>query len=170
MARRAVLGLSAIVFATFACSASEGGGGQGTGGSGTGASSSGGSGAGTGTGGSSSGGSGATATGGGQIGDACATNDDCKVPADAECWTTIGGGFAPEITFPGGFCSKACGKDGGDGECGPEAGCSTSSVSGGQGSVSLTMCAPPCSKNEDCRVAEGYKCLQLLPGIGVCTL
>ena len=170
MAPRALLGLSSILVLAAGCSASDGGGGQGTGGAGTGAASSGGSGAGVGTGGSSSGGSGAGTTGGGQIGDPCVSNDDCKVPADAECWTTIGGGFAPEITFPGGFCSKACDTNGASDQCGDEAGCSSTSVSGGQGSVTLTMCSPPCSSNAECREAEGYTCLQIIPGFGVCTL
>lgn len=127
---------------------------------------------GAGSGGSStaSGAGGSASTYGGQIGDACATDADCTVPPDAECWTTIGGGMAPEITFPGGYCSKDCDPESSDNECGDVAGCSSFGVSGGQGSVTLTMCAPPCGSDAECREDEGYRCLQLLPGIGVCTL
>lgn len=160
----------AIGLLALSCSASDGAGG------GSGASGSGASGGGGGTSGSGGSGTGATGAGGsgavagGQIGDACQTNDDCTNPPDAECWTTIGGGPVPEITFPGGFCSKACDANGPDGQCGDEAGCSTTSVSGGQGSVQLSMCSPPCSSDAECRQAEGYKCFQIIPGFGVCTL
>jgi hypothetical protein len=153
-----------------ACSAGSGSGGSGAS-SGSGAS------AGTGgsaTGGASSGGtgtgSGGASTGDGQIGDACSTNADCTAVAGAECWTTIGGGPVPEITFPGGFCSKACDTGASENECGDIAACVSLGMSGGQSSVTLTMCTPPCKTNEECRVAEGYHCQVVLPGFGYCSL
>lgn len=113
-------------------------------------------------------GSGGGSTGSGEIGEPCATDADCTDPPDAECWTTIGGGPVPTITFPGGYCSKACGDDGGANECGESGGCSSTSMSGGGSSVTLQMCRAPCQSNEECRAAEGYRCQIVIPGFGVC--
>jgi len=150
------------------CSASDGAGGSGgsSGGGGSGA----GAGAGGGSGGSSSGGgSGAGAAGGGEIGDPCTTSADCTAVPGSECYTTLGGGPVPTITFPGGFCSKACDTQSSEKECGEKAGCASVGQSGGGVSTTLTICSPPCANDGECRQAEGYKCLQIIPGIGVCT-
>ena len=166
--RRALL-LIAGVSLLGACSASEGGGSQ-TGTGATGGASVGGAGGG---GGSASGGSGnASSSGGGtgkgEIGDACSTNADCTAVPGAECYTTIGGGPVPTINFPGGFCSKVCDINSTEKECGEIAGCSSIGASGGRISTTLTMCSPPCANDGECRAAEGYKCWQILPGIGIC--
>ena len=76
----------------------------------------------------------------------------------------------PTITFPGGFCSKACDTQSSDNDCGDVAACASVGVSGGQGSVTLTMCTPPCSQDSECRQAEGYRCQIILPPYGFCTL
>ncbi len=166
---RVCAGVVLAGLATIAgCSASDGG--PGGGGAGQGGSA-GSNAAGSGQGGSSQGGSqGGTAggtTGGGDIGDPCTTNADCTVVEGSECWTTIGGGPVPEVTFPGGYCGKACSNEGGN-ECGENAGCTTTSVSGGMSSVTLSMCTPPCKRDEECRVSEGYHCQLVLANFGVC--
>jgi hypothetical protein len=165
--------LSGLLLATLgllsACSAGSGSGGSGAA-TGTGANGgSGGGSGGAGTGGTASG-TGGGSTGGGQIGDACSTDADCTAVAGAECWTTIGGGPVPEITFPGGFCSRACDTGSDQNDCGDIAACVSLGMSGGQSSVTLTMCTPPCKTNEECRVAEGYHCQVVLPGFGYCSL
>jgi hypothetical protein len=152
-----------------ACGASGGGGGSGaaagTGaGSGSGGGSSGSGGGSSGNGGASGGGS-----GGGEIGDPCSSTADCTAVPGAECWTTIGGGPVPSVTFPGGFCSKACDTQSEEKECGEIAGCSSVGSSGGGVSATLTMCSPPCASDAECRQSEGYKCFQIIPGFGVCT-
>ncbi len=146
-----------------ACSASSGSGS--TGGSGASAGSA--AGASGGSGGTSSGGASGAAAGSRTVGEPCTSNEQCTDPPDAECYTTIGGGPVPSITFPGGYCSKPC--DGNtDGECGTEGGCVQSSFSGGQGSVTLSICASGCATNAECREAEGYQCQLILPGFGFC--
>lgn len=142
------------------CSASSGGGSGGNGASsGSGGSSTGGSS----TGGTSSGGSSAGgATGTGQVGDACTKNEDCVDPPDAECFTTVG-----PITFPNGYCSKACDVNATEEECG-SASCAASSLSGGQGSATISMCVEFCATDPECRVDEGYHCQIVLPGFGYC--
>ena len=164
MSRVLTLPIIASLVLSLGCAASGDPSNTGAGGSG-----SGGSGA-AGQGGGANGGSGGSgSTGDGAIGSACSTDADCTDPP-AECWTTIGGGPAPTITFPGGFCSKGCDPQSGEAECGDVASCAQTSVSGGMSSVTLTMCTPPCASDAECRAAEGYKCLQLFPGIGFCTL
>jgi hypothetical protein len=158
---RLLLSLSAAC--ALGCSASGGGGGSGAMAGG------GGSSAGLGSGGGDSGGTGAS--GGsppGEIGAACATNEDCNNPPDAECFTTIGGGPLPTITFPGGFCSKGCDPSSNDQECGDKAGCSSMGTASGGITVQLNMCSPPCADDRDCRQSEGYACFQILPGLGIC--
>ncbi|MCA9628979.1 MAG: hypothetical protein KC766_14970 [Myxococcales bacterium] len=169
---RVCAGVLLAGLATMAgCSASDGngpgGGGSGQGGSagsGNGGSAQGGSGN---NGGSTQGGNGGSTTGGGDIGDPCTTNADCTIVEGSECWTTIGGGGFPEVTFPGGYCGKACSNEGGN-ECGENAGCTMTSVSGGMGSVTLSMCTPPCSGDEECRASEGYHCQIVFGNFGVC--
>jgi len=109
-------------------------------------------------------------TGSGKVGDPCTRDEDCVDPADAKCFTTIGGGPFPKISFPGGYCSKDCSQDGGSADCGTVGGCATIGMSGGQGSVTLTMCVKSCKKKEDCRTAEGYTCRIILFGLGYCAL
>ncbi len=159
--------LGALVIFQAGCSASDSG--PGGGGKPNNGGSANGGGAGNGNAGSAHGGSstGGAATGGGDIGDPCGSNADCTLVEGSECWTTIGGGPVPEIHFPGGFCGKACSNEGGN-ECGEKAGCSSVSQAGGSGSVKLSMCSPPCSTNDECRSAEGYKCQILFGKFGVC--
>jgi hypothetical protein len=107
-------------------------------------------------------------TGTGKVGDPCVRDEDCADPPDAQCFTTIGGGMAPKITFPGGYCSKACDTDGGTPDCGTVGGCSTVGMSGGGTTATLTMCTRGCTKPEECRVAEGYSCKVIFFGIGFC--
>lgn len=124
-----------------------------------------------------SGGSGASASGGGagtaggskKIGEACTSDEQCTDPPDAECFTTIGGGPVPSVTFPGGYCSKACDSGGDSDQCGASGGCTTASVAGGMSSVQLSICTAPCSSDAECRTAEGYKCVMVLPGFGYCS-
>lgn len=149
------------------CSAGSGSGGAGGAGA-TGGAAAGGGGS---SGGNGGGGSGATGGGSavGEIGEPCSSNADCGAVAGAECYTTIGGGPVPTINFPNGFCSKACDTQSSDKECGEIAGCASIGQSGGRISTTLTICTPPCASDAECRVAEGYKCFQLIPGFGVCT-
>ena len=152
------------------CSASDGSAGAGGSGQGGSAGSNGGSSSGANGGsgnGSANGGSAGSTTGGGDIGDPCTDNADCTIVEGSECWTTIGGGPVPEVTFPGGYCGKACSNEGGN-ECGENAGCTTTSVSGGMTTVTLSMCTPPCMRDEECRVSEGYHCQIVLGSFGVC--
>jgi hypothetical protein len=36
------------------------------------------------------------------------------------------------------------------------------------GSVTLSMCTRPCTRPEECRTAEGYRCQIVLFGFGYC--
>ena len=152
------------------CSAAAGGGSP----TGTGATDggslggSGGSGAASGGGGSGNASSSGGGSGKGEIGDACSTNADCTAVPGSECYTTIGGGPVPTISFPGGFCSKVCDINSSEKECGEIAGCSQVGASGGRISTTLTMCSPPCANDGECRASEGYKCWQIVPGFGIC--
>jgi len=104
--------------------------------------------------------------GGAAIGDPCTSDADCTEPPDAVCFTTVGGGPAPTIDFPNGYCSKACDPEGDATEqCGTEAGCASSSMSGGGGGVSFQFCASMCMTDADCRAAEGYRCNVILAGL-----
>lgn len=108
------------------------------------------------------------AKGNGEVGSPCSKDADCTNPPAAKCFKTVGGGLAPTVKFPGGYCSKACDTKK-DAECG-KGGCASVGLSGsGGGSVTMTFCAASCKKDADCRVAEGYKCLVLLFGFGICT-
>ncbi|MBX3182708.1 MAG: hypothetical protein KIT72_19055 [Polyangiaceae bacterium] len=150
------------------CSADGGSsGGQGARGSGA----NGGSGGDGGTSGGGSGassGSGGSGTARGDIGDPCTDDSDCALVPGAECWTTIGGGPVPTITFPGGFCSRGCSTDSQEKECGENGSCTSTSMSGGGSTVNLTMCRPPCRASEDCRESEGYRCQIVIANFGVC--
>jgi hypothetical protein len=156
--------LLCLTLLSFGCSANDGSGGGSAAGTGSGGSSSGGaSSGGASSGGASSGGaSSGGATGSGQVGDACTQNSDCADPPDAECFTTVG-----PVTFPNGYCSKACDVNSSEEECG-SASCAASSLSGGQGSVTVSMCVRFCESDAECRVAEGYHCQIVLPGFGYC--
>ena len=116
----------------------------------------------------SSGDAGSSSTGNGAVGFACDKDSDCKDPPDAKCWKTIGGGLAPKVTFPGGFCSKGCDPSK-DKQCGTSkrAGCVSSGSGGGSGSTKMQWCTTSCAKDSDCRQAEGYKCKFFL-FIGYC--
>lgn len=79
-----------------------------------------------------------------QIGDACASNADCRaISGTAECMTRNRLGTT---TFPGGYCSQRCGS----------AACPA-------GSVCLRefldgYCVRPCASDTECRASEGYEC------------
>lgn len=166
-------GASRLVVALFvgfstACSASEGGSGGATGSGATSGAGGGGGAGGTNAGGTSAGGNGGGSSSG-KIGAACTADTECTAVAGSTCYTTLGIPGGPSVTFPGGFCSKVCDAQGSGDECGDEAGCASIGQSGGRISTTLTMCTPPCASDTECRSAEGYKCLQILPGIGVCT-
>jgi len=154
----AILAAPLVALACSASGTASHGGGPGSGGN-SGATSDGGGG---------SGGSGATSTGGGKVGDACKTDSDCSDPPDAKCFTTIGSPQFGTVTFPGGYCSKDCGGDGGNG-CGTSGGCTDFGSSGGGTTLTLTMCTAPCKTNADCRTADGYRCQLLIPGFGYCS-
>ena len=113
----------------------------------------------------------AAAPGTAKVGDPCARDEDCAEPPNAQCFTTVGGGMAPTVVFPGGYCSRGCGnEDASTPDCGASGGCAQIGLSGGGGgSATLSFCAKSCKKNEDCRVAEGYTCRIIFPGFpGVC--
>jgi hypothetical protein len=114
---------------------------------------------------------GTTGKGTGKVGDPCQVDSDCAEPPSAKCFTTVGGGLAPTIVFPGGYCSRGCGnEDAGTPDCGEGGGCAQLSLGGsGPGTASLRFCAKSCTKNDDCRVSEGYTCRIIFPGFpGVC--
>lgn len=159
MSSRSILALG--LFLVCACSAS----GSPSGGGGASGGSSGGSGGGAASGGS--GGSGAATGGGRTVGDACSADSDCTDPPDAQCFTTIGNAQVGTLTFPAGYCSKACDGEGGN-ECGTTGGCTQLHASGGNLSATLSMCTAPCKANEDCRTGDGYHCQIVFPGFGYC--
>jgi hypothetical protein len=102
--------------------------------------------------------------GGAPVGSPCEVDTDCNQALELICFTEVGGVMgAPKITFPNGYCSKGC--LGGDEEvdCGENAGCATMGFGGGQTSAQLQFCARICDNVADCREAEGYKCMKLLP-------
>lgn len=105
-----------------------------------------------------------------KVGEPCTRDEDCAEPPNAKCFTTVGGGFAPTVTFPGGYCSRGCGnEDSGSPDCGEGGGCAQMGLSGGMGSSQMSFCAKICKKNEECRVAEGYTCRFFFPGLpGFC--
>lgn len=167
LARMSRLSWLSIVVFVAGCGASGGSGGA-SGAAGQAGTSGGGGGSGGGGSGGSSG-TGAQSGGSGEIGEPCTSNADCSAVPGAECYTTIGGGPVPTVTFPGGFCSKTCDTQSTEKECGEKAGCASIGQSGGRVSTTLTLCTPPCASDAECRMAEGYKCFQIIPGIGVCT-
>lgn len=111
-----------------------------------------------------------TTPGAAKVGDPCTSDQDCVEPPQAQCFRTVGGGMVPSITFPGGYCSRGCGdEDAGSPDCGEGGGCAQLGLSGGRGSVTMSLCAKGCKKNEDCRAAEGYTCRIIFPGFpGFC--
>lgn len=76
----------------------------------------------------------------GQVGDACMDNDDC----DFLCATADGFGN------PGGSCTVACGGN-------PNA-CPTGSHCGVE-VLGIAFCNKDCTDDSDCRMAEGYRCV-----------
>lgn len=115
--------------------------------------------------------SGESVAGTAKVGEPCTKDSDCAEPPNAECFTTVGGGFAPTIVFPGGYCSKGCGQeDSGTPDCGAEGACAQLSMSGSGGaSMMMSFCAKACKKHEDCRASEGYTCRIIFPGFpGFC--
>ncbi len=104
------------------------------------------------------------------VGDPCRQDSDCVEPPDAKCFTTLGEGSGPSITFPGGYCSRAYEEtDGGSPDCGAGGGSFSLTGFGGQSSSTLMMCAKICNTEADCRVSEGYTCRYIFPGLpGFC--
>ena len=79
------------------------------------------------------------ATGSAAVGDPCTSAADCALPG-AECFTESFG----SVSWPGGFCSKACGGDDApENECGEVAGCASIGSSGGGMGISGMFCSPP---------------------------
>jgi hypothetical protein len=105
---------------------------------------------------------------GGPIGSPCTRHEDCTEPAGAGCLQTLGGGLVPTMSFPGGYCAKPCESDGGLPDCGTGATCVGFTSSLGGPTTSMRLCAKKCSRDEECRVAEGYVCRMVLPGLGYC--
>lgn len=103
------------------------------------------------------------------VGEPCSTATDCAEPPRATCFTTVsGGGFVPDMVFPGGYCSRGCDESEGD-DCGGSGTCATLSSAGGMISSMFQFCAKPCTTEADCRNAEGYRCHVVFPGFpGVC--
>lgn len=97
------------------------------------------------------------------VGAPCASDAECTDPSDAECFTESFG----SVSWPGGFCSKACDPDGGDGQCGTSGICVSAGSSGGGSSISGMFCTTSCTSDAECRSAEGYRC-QMLFGFGYC--
>lgn len=103
------------------------------------------------------------ATAGRPVGAPCASDAECTDPSDAECFTESFG----SVSWPGGFCSKACDPDGGDGQCGTSGICVSAGSSSGGSSISGMFCTTSCTSDAECRSAEGYRC-QTFFGFGYC--
>ena len=104
-------------------------------------------------------------SGSGGVGDPCTVDTDCVDPPDLMCMRDGVAG----VSFPGGFCTKACGEgeDPPPDECGSEGVCATLSMSGGGIGVSGQFCTTSCESTADCRASEGYTCRTIL-SFGVC--
>ena len=98
------------------------------------------------------------------VGAPCSTDMECSDPSDAECFTESFGG----VSWPGGFCSKACDPEGPDGQCGSSGICVSAGSSGGGSSISGMFCTTSCTSDAECRSSEGYRC-QMLFGFGYCS-
>ncbi len=109
------------------------------------------------------------ATDAGTVGAACAGDGDCTGFPGLSCFKKVDAvpavGF-PGMTWPSGYCSKACSDT--DQDCGPEGSCSQSGSGGGQTSYKMQYCAKSCKSDEACRVSAGYKCQIVLMGWGIC--
>jgi len=86
-----------------------------------------------------------------RTGDPCDSVEHCScIPSeDRACFSAFG-----LTTLPGGYCTAICGTDE---DCGLGAICVTIPIVGGK------LCARACVADDDCRVAEGYTCQQLIP-------
>lgn len=102
--------------------------------------------------------------GGRSVGADCTSDDECTDPADAECFT----GMFGSVSWPGGFCSKACDPDAGGEQCGTEGICVSAGSSGGGSSISGMFCTTACDSDADCRSGEGYTCRRIL-SFGYCS-
>jgi hypothetical protein len=80
------------------------------------------------------------------LGGPCTADEDCVPPEGLS--PICGINFFGQVTFPGGYCSATCT---GLGTCGIDAEC-LMPVPG------VGVCVKHCSSNEECRMAEGYKC------------
>ncbi|MET0342344.1 MAG: hypothetical protein ABW252_15175 [Polyangiales bacterium] len=92
------------------------------------------------------------------IGAACGSDDDCGGDG-LRCLTTV---MLPigsaSLTFPGGYCTKACKQDD---ECGDGAGCPLAMAA--QFAADLSNCMTRCESADACR--DGYSC-SALPSFG----
>jgi len=79
------------------------------------------------------------------IGSRCSSSGQCGT-SPFECATT---------NLPNGYCSKSCTTDG---DCPPDSLCNPTPHA----------CRRRCKVSADCRLAEGYSCVDLLGGNSVC--
>ncbi len=92
---------------------------------------------------------------GGRIGDPCRANPDCVVPTGLEplCLAS----FSGVIELPGGYCTARC-SPGSPDPCRPDGDC--------YGEMGIAYCLKACHDSRDCRVEEGYDCVDPA-GLGV---
>lgn len=109
------------------------------------------------------------APGKGDVGDPCTQDSDCKSIPGGECFLKIDPqpafGF-PGMSWPGGYCSKACTTE--DQDCGDSGSCNQSGSGGGSASWKMEYCTKPCQADSECRTAEGYSCKIVLLNFGYC--
>jgi hypothetical protein len=105
----------------------------------------------------------------GEVGDPCIEDSDCKSIPGGECFLKIDPqpafGF-PGMSWPGGYCSKACTAE--DQDCGDSGSCNQSGSGGGSSSWKMEYCTKPCKADTECRTAEGYTCKIVLLNFGYC--
>jgi hypothetical protein len=92
----------------------------------------------------------------GTAGKPCSMDSDCST--GGTCLTTSGGGFGPGTSYPGGYCSGNCLKDG---DCGGGGGCVLPVLGQGAGT-----CYQKCTADTDCR--SGYRCRDQGEGFSAC--
>lgn len=103
----------------------------------------------------------------GRVGSPCSHLRQCTALPQMECFQDVPG----LVRWPGGFCSKSCRAVEGEPpvDCGADATCATGGSGGGMTSTSYAFCTTTCTQPEECRVAEGYRCQIMFPGLpGVC--